>query len=292
METHAGSSVFDRRPLGRSGLSVLPLGLGTNKWAKAEQAAVLATFQRAAAAGPCLIDTAEVYFSERAVGRCLGAGRGPAMVATKFAPLPFRTSPRRMMKALDASLARLGIETVDLYYLHFPLPLIDLRVFAAGLAEAVKSGRARAVGVSNFNADKMRRIADHLDKAGVPLAANQVNYSLLKRAPETNGVLDACRERDVALVAYLPLASGRLTRPTEAKETEALRMLLADIARAHDASISQVALNWLLMRDPHVIAIPGATKPHHVEDNLHTLTWRLSASEFDALDRASAPPKG
>lgn len=291
METHASSSAFDWRPLGRSGLSVLPLGLGTNKWAKADRAAVLATFQRAAAAGPCLIDTAEVYFSERAVGRCLRAAPGPTMVATKFAPFIGRTSPRRMMKALDASLERLGIQTIDLYYLHFPLPLIDLHVFAAGLAEAVKSGRARAVGVSNFNADKMRRIADHLDAAGVPLAANQVNYSLLKRGPETNGVLDACRECDVALVAYLPLASGWLTRPTEAKETEALRALLADIARAHDANVSQVALNWLLMRDPHVIAIPGATKPQHVEDNLETLTWQLSAAEFDAIDQASAPRK-
>ena len=291
MATHASSSAFDRRPLGRSGLSVLPLGLGTNKWAKADQAAVLATFQRAAAAGPCLIDTAEVYFSERAVGRCLKAAPGPAMVATKFAPFPGRTSPRQMMKALDASRARLGLETIDLYYLHFPLPFMDMRVFAAGLAEAVKSGRARAVGVSNFNADKLRRIADHLDRAGVPLAANQVNYSLLKRAPDVNGVLDACRERDVALVAYLPLASGRLTRPTDAKETEALRTLLAEIAQAHDASVSQVALNWLLMRDPHVIAIPGATKPHHVEDNLSAVTWQLSASEFDAIDQASAPWK-
>ena len=95
----------------------------------------------------------------------------------------------------------------------------------------------------------------------------------------------------MALVAYLPLASGRLTRPTEAKETEALRLLLAEIAQAHDASVSQVALNWLVMRDPHVIAIPSATKPHHVEGNLNTLTWRLSASEFDAIDRASAPRK-
>ena len=291
MEPHVDHPAFEQRALGRSGLSVLPLGLGTNKWSKADRAAVLKTFKVAAAADSCLIDTAEVYFSERAVGRCLGAGPGRAKVATKFAPFPGRTSPRRMMKALDASLARLGVETIDLYYLHFPLPLVDLRVFAAGLAEAVKSGRARAVGVSNFNADKMRRIADHLDKAGVPLAANQVNYSLLKRAPETNGVLDACRERDVALVAYLPLASGRLTGPTEAKETEALRMLVAEMARTHDASVSQVALNWLLMRDPHVIAIPGATKPHHVEDNLNTLTWRLSASEFDAIDQASAPRK-
>ncbi len=93
----------------------------------------------------------------------------------------------------------------------------------------------------------------------------------------------------MALVAYMPLASGQLTPRTEGGEPDALQTLLADIARAHDASVSQVALNWLLMRDPHVIAIPGATKPHHVEDNLRALTWRLSASEFDAIDQASAP---
>ena len=114
-------------------------------------------------------------------------------------------------------------------------------VFAEGLVEAVKSGKARAVGVANFNADQMRRIADHLARAGVPLAANQVNYSLLRRAAETNGVLEACRELDVALVAYFPLASGRLTRPSDSMGTKALLACLADIARAHDASISQVA---------------------------------------------------
>jgi aryl-alcohol dehydrogenase-like predicted oxidoreductase len=93
METHASSSAFDRRPLGRSGLSVLPLGLGTNKWAKADQAAILATFQHASTAGPCLIDTAEVYFSERAVGRCFGAAPGQAMVATNSRRCHF--GPRR-----------------------------------------------------------------------------------------------------------------------------------------------------------------------------------------------------
>jgi aryl-alcohol dehydrogenase-like predicted oxidoreductase len=112
------------------------------------------------------------------------------------------------MHGLDGSLARLGLKTIDLYYVHFPLPLMDVRIFAEGLVEAVKSGKARAVGVANFNAGQMRRIADHLARAGVPLAANQVNYSLLHRAAETNGVLDACREFDVALVAYFPLASA------------------------------------------------------------------------------------
>jgi aryl-alcohol dehydrogenase-like predicted oxidoreductase len=161
-------------------------------------------------------------------------------------------------------------------------------VFAEGLVEAVKSGKARAVGVANFNADQMRRIADHLARAGVPLAANQVNYSLLRRAAETNGVLEACRELDVALVAYFPLASGRLTQPSDSMGTKALLTCLADIARAHDASIGQVALNWLLARDSHVIPIPGATKPHHARANLDALGWRLSETEFDAIDRASA----
>ena len=201
--------------------------------------------------------------------------------------LPGRTSPRRLMSALDGSLARLGLKTIDLYYVHYPLPLIDVGVFAEGLVEAVRSGKARAVGVANFNADQMRRIADHLARAGVPLAANQVNYSLLQRAAETNGVLEACRELDVALVAYFPLASGRLTQSSDGISTKALLTCLDDIARMHNASISQVALNWLLTRDSHVIPIPGATKPDHARANLDALGWRLSEAEFDAIDRAS-----
>jgi len=267
---------------------VLPLGIGTNKWRGADRAAVMETYRTVMAAGPCMIDTAEVYRSERVVGDCLRADPGPAVIATKFAPLPGRTSPRRLMRGLDASLARLGVATIDLYYVHFPLPWVDVRVFGDGLIEAVKSGKVRAVGVANFSADQMRRIADHLAKAGIPLAANQVSYSLLQRKPEANGVLDACRELDVALVAYFPLASGRLTRPSDRDRTTALLALLGEIARAHDADISQVALNWLLARDPHVIPIPGATKPHHAEANLASLGWRLSEAEFDAIDRASA----
>ena len=238
----------DTRPLGRTGIHVLPLGIGTNKWRRADRAAVLETYRTVNDAGSCMIDTAEIYFSERVVGDCLRAGATRAVIATKFFPFPGRSSPRRLMHGLDGSLARLGLKTIDLYYVHFPLPLMDVRVFAEGLVEAVKSGKARAVGVANFGADQMRRIADQLARAGVPLAANQVNYSLAHRAAETNGVLDACRELDVALIAYFPLASGRLTQPSDSMGTKALLTCLADIARAHDASISQVALNWLLAR--------------------------------------------
>jgi len=279
----------DTRPLGRTGIHVLPLGIGTNKWRRADRGAVLETYRTVHDAGLCMIDTAEVYFSERVVGDCLRTAPVRAVIASKFLPFPGRTSPRRLMSALDGSLARLGLKTIDLYYVHYPLPMIDMGVFAEGLVEAVKSGKARAVGVANFNADQMRRMADHLARAGVPLAANQVNYSLLRRAAETNGVLDACRELDVALVAYFPLASGRLTQPSGSSAgTKALLSCLADVARAHDVGVSQVALNWLLARDSHVIPIPGATKPHHARDNLGALGWRLSEAQFDAIDRASA----
>src|ERR1700738_2301719 len=137
----------DTRPLGRTGIHVLPLGIGTNKWRRADRGAVLETYRTIHDAGPCMIDTAEIYFSERVVGDCLRAGPTRAVIASKFLPFPGRTSRRRLMSALDGSLARLGLNTIDLYYVHYPLPLIDVGVFAEGLVEAVKSGKARAVGV-------------------------------------------------------------------------------------------------------------------------------------------------
>jgi aryl-alcohol dehydrogenase-like predicted oxidoreductase len=198
------------------------------------------------------------------------------------------------MAALDASLARLGLASLDLYYVHFPFPFADLGGFADGLAEAVKSGKTKYVGVSNFSGDQMRRVADRLARSNIPLAANEVHYSLAHRNPETNGVLAACRELDVALVAYFPLASGRLAAaPADAKpdKLDAVRRALAEVAQAHQAVPSQVALNWLLARDPHVILIPGATKAHHAKANLAALEWRLTDEEFAILDAASAPAK-
>ena len=120
----------DTRPLGRTGIHVLPLGIGTNKWRRADRGEVLETYRTIHDAGPCMIDTAEIYFSERVVGDCLRAGPTRSVIASKFLPFPGRTSPRRLMSALDGSLARLGLKTIDLYYVHYPLPLIDVRVFA------------------------------------------------------------------------------------------------------------------------------------------------------------------
>ena len=286
------------RPLGKTGAEVPAIGVGTNRWSYgANDAPVFETYQALVEAGGGFIDTAEVYGfgkSERLVGECLRKDGRPVFVASKFAPFVARTSPRQLMGALDASLRRLGLAAIDLYYVHFPFPFADLDGFADGLSEAVKSGKARHVGVSNFNADQMRRVADRLARSNIPLAANEVYYSLAHRNPETNGVLDACRELDVALVAYFPLASGRLAAAPDAAKPDKLdpvRRALAEVAQAQQATPSQAALNWLLARDPRVILIPGATKARHAQANLGALDWRLTDEAFAILDAASAPAK-
>jgi|SRR5579871_3673165 len=282
------------RPLGKTGLSVSAIGVGTNRWRKgANDAAVAETWRALRDGGVDFIDTAEIYSfgkSERAIGDVLANEPGPAFIASKFAPFIGRMSGKKLLAALDRTLARLGRKTIDLYYIHFPFPLADLDALTDALAEAVKSGKARAVGVSNFNAERVRRAAERLARANVPLAANEVHYSLLHRHPERNGVLEACREVGASLVAYFPLASGRLTRaPDTAKpdKSDALRRVLMEIAEKHQASAAQVTLAWLMARDPLIIPIPGATKAAHARANIGALKVRLSDDEFARIDQTS-----
>ena len=127
----------------------------------------------------------------------------------------------------------------------------------------------------------------------MPLAANEVHYSLAHRAAETNGVLDACRELGVALVAYFPLASGRLTRapdPAKPDRLDALRRALTEVAEARQATRGQVALSWLLARDAAIIPIPGASKAKHASENVAALNVQLTPDEFAAIDAAAPAP--
>jgi aryl-alcohol dehydrogenase-like predicted oxidoreductase len=257
-------------------------------------------------------DTAEVYTrgnSERLLGACLRRDHPPVVIASKFLPLPTRLTHRQFMNALDASLNRLGVQTIDLYYIHFPHTLLSIEKLMDLMAQAVDAGKVRAVGVSNFNASQMRRAATRLARYGIPLAANQVRYNLIHRQPEENGVLDVCRELDVALVAYRPLERGRLKSNTVSgasssgpslsaggsgkatSKEEVLQETLRAIAQQRTKSISQVALNWLLRRDEHVIPIPGTTNKLHALENADTLSWELSHDEFAAIDQASSPWK-
>ena len=284
-------TVTKTRALGRSGTLVSALGVGTNKWAAGKNdASVLETYRACQDGGISFFDTAEIYGfgkSERLLGDCIRQDGRTAFVATKFAPVPFRSAPRHLFKALDGSLARLGTGAIDLYYLHFPVG--DVVALADAMAEAVKQGKVRHVGVSNFGADRMRRFADRLGQAGIPLSANEVHYSLAARKPEKNGVLEACREIGASLVAYFPLAMGRLARPADPSKATPLQQAVAEIAEAHQASPSQVALNWLLARDPCVIPIPGASKARNAKQNIAALDWTLTGAELGRLDEAATP---
>jgi aryl-alcohol dehydrogenase-like predicted oxidoreductase len=202
------------RLLGVSGIKVSSPGVGTNRWAHGRNdEAVFQVFQSLVDAGVNFFDTAELYTrggSERLLGACLQRGSRPVVIASKFAPLPTRLSGRQFMNALDASLSRLGVQTIDLYYIHFPFTLLSIEKLMDLMAQAVVTGKIRAVGASNTNAKQMRRAATRLARYHIPMAANQVRYNLIHRQPEENGVLEACRELNVALVAYRPLERGRL----------------------------------------------------------------------------------
>jgi aryl-alcohol dehydrogenase-like predicted oxidoreductase len=151
------------------------------------------------------------------------------------------------------------------------------------LAEAARAGLARAIGVSNFSAQQMYAAAKRLERHGIPLAANEVHYSLFHRDPERNGVLEACRKLDVALIAYRPLGGGRVRQ-----DGATLDRTLADLARTRQRTPAQVALNWLLCKDEHIIAIPGSTGVAHLRENAGAAGWTLDEVEVAALEGASA----
>ena len=173
-------------------------------------------FDVLAASGLTFIDTAEVYgfgLSEEFTGEFVRSAPQPGVfqVASKMAPLPWRFSSSSVVDACQASLRRLGMPKMALYMQHWPGFLTNAwsnDAYLSGLADVADAGLADAVGVSNFNASRVRSAVAALRKRGHVLASNQVQYSMLYREPERNGVLEACREEGVTLVAYSPLAQG------------------------------------------------------------------------------------
>ncbi len=225
------------------------------------------------------------------------------VVATKFFPFPWRWRRAGLLRALRGSLKRLSLDRVDLYQIHWPYPPVPLETWMAGLADAVDAGLARAVGVSNYNPDQTRRAHAALAERGVPLVSNQVQYSLLHREPEHNGLFDVCRELGVTLIAYSPLAMGVLTgkytpdnpppgirgrryRRDYLAQVQSLIALLREIGEAQGGLTSaQVALNWVICKG--AVPIPGAKNADQAQENVGALGWRLSDEEVAALDAAS-----
>ena len=215
-----------------------------------------------------------------------------------------------MPRALVRSLELLQRPTVDLYMHHYPSRWVSIPKLMNLMADAVEQGKVRAVGVSNYSADQMRLAHRVLADRGIPLASNQVEYSLLHRQPETDGVLDACRELGVTLIANQPLANGALTgkfaagarpsgfrrfmprfRGTGREAVMPVVALLREIGEAHDRSPAQVALRWLIENEL-VLPIPGAKNGRQAADNAGALAFSLTSAEIEALDRATAAWRG
>jgi len=314
----------DQRHLGASGIAVSPLGVGVWSWGDKTfwgygkdytREDVSQAYKVCQDAGLNFFDTAEMYGrgeSERILGECIREDGRPVVIASKFAPLPNRFSSRSLLKALDASLERLNVKTIDLYQIHWPYTFLSVDALMDALAEAVRSGKVRAVGVSNYGADLMRRAHARLARHDIPLASNQVHYNLLHRKPEKNGVLDVCRELNVALIAYSPLEQGLLTgkyrivagqtisvsgqrrfsrsfRASQLRKIEPLLQTMEEIAKAHGKAMGQVALNWLLLKDELIVPIPGAKNVKQASENAGAIGWRLTREEFERIDVASQP---
>ena len=317
-----GAWMTDRIRLGRSVLEVPRLGVGAMTWGspsgrsrwgpaklayggpsgpEEEQLA----FEASLSAGVDLFDTAAMYSggaSERRLGE-LAEGRR-MVFATKFPP-GWRSTAEALPDALDQSLVRLRRSTIDLYQHHFPSRRVSIPSLMGFMADAVAEGKVRAIGVSNYSAEQLRVAHAALAERGIPLASNQVEYSLLHRAPEVNGVLDACRELGVTLIAYQPLAQGVLTgkyRPGDRpkgirrfgryfrsdglKKAQPVVALLGEIGARYSKTPAQVALRWLIEQEG-ILPIPGAKNGRQAASNAEALSFTLVAAEIEALDQAT-----
>jgi aryl-alcohol dehydrogenase-like predicted oxidoreductase len=257
-------------------------------------------------AGVNLFDTAGMYAggaSERRLGE-LTAGRD-VVIATKF-PAGFRFRAEGFPEELEATLHRLGRSSIDLYQHHFPTRRVSIPKLMNLLADAVEAGKVNAVGVSNYSAEQMQQAHAALADRGIPLASNQVEYSLLHREPETDGVLDACRDLGVTLIAYTPLAGGLLTGKYSAENrpggffrrvlpryrrkglesVQPVITLLTEIGKRYSKTPTQVALRWLIEK-PEVIPIPGAKNGKQAAANAGALIFSLTADEVNALSEAT-----
>jgi aryl-alcohol dehydrogenase-like predicted oxidoreductase len=299
-----------------SPLDAFDIGAGTSAWGdtrawrygrRYRNADLRATFDAAVASGIRLFDTAELYGFGRAeslLGGFVAESTQAVAVATKFFPYPWRVATSQLLSALRASLARLGMDQVALYQIHWPVGPRTPASWMEPLAAAVGEGLVGDVGVSNFSASQMRMAFEQLAARGVRLASNQVEYSLVRRGVECNGVLDACRELNVKLIAYRPLAtgvlSGKYTPDAPPPGVRRLRFrtpllsalgpfvgLLREIGQANgNRTANQVALNWLICQG--ALPIPGAISPAQASENAGAAGWRLRPAEVAALNEASS----
>lgn len=310
---------MDHRPLGRSGLSVSAIGLGcmgmSEFYGPSDDEQSLATLSAALERGINFFDTADMYgvgHNERLLGRFLKGRRDQVILATKFGNvrgpngerLGISGTPDYVRSACDASLARLGIDTIDLYYQHRVDPATPIEDTVGAMKGLVEAGKVRFLGLSECSVATLRRA-----HAVHPITAVQIEYSLWSREPEEE-MLDVCRELGIAFVAYSPLGrsflAGAVTSPDSLAPDDFRRMnprftgdalaqnlklteALADFAAAKGATSAQIALAWILNKQPHVVPIPGTRRIKYLEENIAATAIRLADAEVATLDALFAP---
>ncbi|PIA30227.1 hypothetical protein AQUCO_05700145v1 [Aquilegia coerulea] len=228
------------------------------------------------------------------------------VVATKYAALPWRLGRKSVLSALKDSLSRLGLSSVELYQLHWP-GIWGNEGYIDGLGDAVEQGLVKAVGVSNYSEKRLRAAYKQLKSRGIPLASNQVNYSLIYRLPEENSVKATCDELGITLIAYSPIAQGVLTgkytpenpptgprgriyTPDFLTKLQPLLNRIKEIGQNYNKTPTQVVLNWLVAQE-NVVPIPGAKNAEQAKEFAGALGWRLTNDEVNELRSLASQTK-
>ena len=307
------------RRLGAEGPEIPVLGLGcmgmSEFYGTTDEGEAEATIHRALDLGCNFLDTADIYgpfTNEVLVGRTIRDRRDDVFLATKFGFmrneegdfLGISGAPEYVRQACDASLERLGVEHVDLYYQHRVDPNVPIEETVGAMADLVKAGKVRHLGLSEAAAHTIRRA-----QAVHPIAALQTEYSLWSREPERE-LLDLCEEHRITFVAYSPLGrgflTGRIRRPADLEETDGRHVLprfsaenmdqnlpllerLESIARERGVTPSQLAIAWVLAQAEHIVSIPGTRRRRHLEENLAAAEIELTEDELARLHDAMPP---
>ena len=262
------------KPLGGTSVVVPEIGMGT--WRYRGDPKVL---ERSLELGGSLIDTAESYGTEAAVGKSVHGRRGDYLLATKVSPE--HLGYRDVLRAADESLKRLGTDYIDLYQVHWPNPSVPIEDTMRAMAELVSAGKVRAVGVSNFSVQQLQEAQQALGDE--PVVSNQVRYSIFRREIEGD-LLPYCEANNVTVIAYSPLAQGRLAQ--ELGRRPGLTQAVDQVCQAMGKTRAQVLLAWCVHQSV-VIAIPQTNRMERVDENCGASGWRLTPGQYAALSSAA-----
>ncbi|MFT8890269.1 MAG: aldo/keto reductase [Acetobacter papayae] len=297
------------RTLGHNGLEVSAIGFGCmglnfGYGQELDRQDSIALIRKAVDLGVTFFDTAEVYgpyTNEEIVGEALRPVRKDVVIATKFG---MNSRPEQIRAVCDASLRRLGVDVIDLFYQHRVDPAVPIEDVAGTVKDLIAQGKVRHFGLSEPGAATVRRA-----HAVQPVTALQNEYSLWTRGPETNGILQACEELGIGFVPYSPLGKGFLTgamnkgstlsegdfrkllprfTPEAMEKNQALIDLLIRMANEKQATPAQIALAWLLAQKPWIVPIPGTTKPVRLVENLGAAEVALTQDDLTTIRNALA----